>query len=471
MRRHAHRAARLLIPAFLVPCLVVIGALWVVVWDARQAAQTVIDNPHQLSVRDFYTSRILLARAGAQFVATQSAATAGEADRRMTGASRQFDIFVARWNGSVHDNSHGAITALDGIADRVGRIDIDVARLDAVLAGDAPARVRATEAIAIARAIERNLRVISNTTYQADTRRITMLQGTLIRLMRNGGILFTALLGSVLLFAGAAAVLLHRSAKARAVAETERRKALQASETKSQFLANMSHELRTPLNAICGFSQLLEMGVCDRDPARMRGYARDIGRSGDHLLGIIDMLMDLARIESEQHQIEDTRFALAPLIEDAVGFARGPANGTGRTIRRRVPASITLLADRTAMLRVLTNVIANAVKYTDETGRIDIAASLGEGGVLRISVADDGVGVPDDELPTLMTPYARIGTVRRERQGVGLGLAIAQQLARAHGGTLEANSTLGKGSVFTVVLPGYRIGFEDRTGERRENAA
>ncbi|MBI3506625.1 MAG: GAF domain-containing protein [Proteobacteria bacterium] len=250
-----------------------------------------------------------------------------------------------------------------------------------------------------------------------------------------------------------AAVAIQRSLLVEAlVAEKER--AQEASRAKSEFLANMSHELRTPLNAILGFSEMIEHQMFgSQGTARAVEYAKDINRSGQHLLSLINDLLDVTRIESKSLTIERDRCNVALAVAEQCQLAR-------RAISDAAPMDIVpmencpdLLAGARALAQVLLNVIGNAAKFTPATGRITIRADWTPPG-LCIWVEDDGPGIPAEALKDLATPFRQVSNAySRGHSGSGLGLYISRSLMEAHGGSLEIMSTVGMGTQVLLRFP------------------
>jgi signal transduction histidine kinase len=269
-----------------------------------------------------------------------------------------------------------------------------------------------------------------------------------------------------LVFLGAAALLVRQiDRQARTEAEL-RRQALElaesrheaetASRAKSQFLANMSHELRTPLNAIIGFSDVMTKGVFGPiGSPRYRQYAADIHRSGQHLLELINGVLDMSRIEAGQHSLSPEDVELAPLLQECLGYVSVRAEESGVAMECRVgPGPLAVRVDRRALRQILLNLLSNAVKFTAPGGRVSIAAEAGEGGTVAIAVADTGIGIPAADLERIFEPFQQSdSTVARRREGTGLGLAITKSLVGLNGGAISVESTVGKGTTIAVRLP------------------
>ena len=234
------------------------------------------------------------------------------------------------------------------------------------------------------------------------------------------------------------------------VAETSNR-------IKSEFLANMSHELRTPLNAILGFSDILKSQLYGPlGHAKYIEYAEDVYKSGAHLLELINDVLDLSKIDAGKMELRESIFAVGELVEDAVLLIRDKVKD-GVRIELRVPGGLHIQADRRLIKQILINLLSNAIKFTPEGGTITVGAQSGAAG-FEIYVADTGIGMDAPQLEKAFSPYGQIDSrVAQTHQGTGLGLPIAQSLARLHGGDLIAQSAPGQGTRMVLILPGNRV--------------
>ncbi len=230
-----------------------------------------------------------------------------------------------------------------------------------------------------------------------------------------------------------------------------------ASRSKSSFLAHMSHELRTPLNAIIGFSEVMASETLGPlDNPRYREYVRHINSSGGHLLSLINDLLDLSKIEAGKLELSEEAIGLKPLFERCRVLVSEAAHHKGLALTLDVPEGLPLLrCDRRKLQQVLVNLLSNAVKFTPAGGQIVLAAKSDGADDISICVSDDGIGIAPEELEKVMAPFgqAREALVR-EIEGTGLGLPLAKALVELHGGELELQSSLGRGTTVTVRLPG-----------------
>jgi signal transduction histidine kinase len=245
----------------------------------------------------------------------------------------------------------------------------------------------------------------------------------------------------------------------RARQELERQRGLadEANQAKSAFLAAMSHELRTPLNAIGGYVQLLEMGIHGPvTPAQEEALGK-VARSQRHLLRLINEVLNLARIEAGRVSYDLQRVTLREIVDAVLPMIEPQLTERGLAIDVDVPDSLAVRADRDKAEQVLLNLLGNAVKFTPRGGRVRVEASAGDGVPRRVQlrVEDSGVGIPADRLEQVFEPFVQVSVdPARRGEGSGLGLAISRDLARGMGGELTATSAVGRGSTFTLELPG-----------------
>ncbi len=228
----------------------------------------------------------------------------------------------------------------------------------------------------------------------------------------------------------------------------------EANAAKSSFLATMSHELRTPLNAIIGFAQIIRLKLLGADAVdKYAIYAGDIEDSGKHLLGLINQILDLAKIEAGMMALSPAAFDLVALVDECARSMRIRAEDKGMTLTvERAHERITVHADEMAVRQIVLNLVANAVKFTSK-GSVAIALNV-QGESVEIAVSDTGCGIDKAHLGRIFQPFEQVdNSLAREHGGTGLGLPIVAKLAEAHGGTCSVESTLGQGSCFSVLLP------------------
>ncbi|RWB74368.1 PAS domain-containing sensor histidine kinase [Mesorhizobium sp.] len=234
--------------------------------------------------------------------------------------------------------------------------------------------------------------------------------------------------------------------------ETERAEA--ANRAKSEFLANMSHELRTPLNAIIGFSELMEQRLFGPlGSPRYEEYASDINGSGKYLLGVINDILDMSKIEAGQFSLDREEIDLCPLIKETVRVISLQAAEKAITVDTRIADSMRLYADRRAIKQIAINLLSNAVKFTGQGGRITVRARNASG-ALVLTIEDNGCGIPKAALGKLGRPFEQVqNQFSKNHTGSGLGLAISRSLAELQGGALKIRSTEGAGTIVSVRIP------------------
>jgi cell cycle sensor histidine kinase DivJ len=258
----------------------------------------------------------------------------------------------------------------------------------------------------------------------------------------------------------------ERKAQERALIEA-RDVAMSASRAKSAFLANMSHELRTPLNAIIGFSELMEREIFGPlGSARYQEYAKLIHDSGDHLLELINGVLDMSKIEAGKFELYEEIFELEDVATASLRFVHLAAERGGVTLRSDIaPGVRRVFADKRAVKQILVNLLSNGVKFTPRGGQVTLSAGLIEKGI-EIVVRDTGTGISKSDLEKLGKPFAQAeNAATRGKEGTGLGLALVKSLATMHGGEALLESALGTGTIVRVRLPFAAI---DADGTQRK---
>ena len=232
------------------------------------------------------------------------------------------------------------------------------------------------------------------------------------------------------------------------------------SRAKSEFLANMSHELRTPLNAIIGFSEVMLAELFGPlGQPRYVEYARDMHHSGHHLLTIINALLDVAKIEAGQMELDERSIKPASLIDDCLPFVREKVATGHLVLKLDVAADLPeLCLDPVRMRQVLLNLLSNAAKFTAPGGSITISAGRSAAGGGALAIADTGIGMNEDEINVARQPFRQVdNALSRRYEGTGLGLPLAQRLTELHGGVLGIASVPGQGTTVTILLPPERV--------------
>lgn len=240
--------------------------------------------------------------------------------------------------------------------------------------------------------------------------------------------------------------------------ETEMRNARKAAEdassAKSRFLATIGHELRTPLNAIVGFSEMMTSGVVGELSPTHREYAELIRQSGHHLIDVVRMLLDMSRIEAGRFELQTEPFQPEALVAPCLQIVDPLAQGKQVTVSVDVPTALpALVADERACRQILINLLSNAIKFSHDGGRVRLSMRRA-GRRLAIAVCDEGIGMSPQAQARIGEPFFQAEDgLARGYEGTGLGLSIVKGLVDLHDGTLEVESTLGKGTTFTVLLP------------------
>ena len=244
-----------------------------------------------------------------------------------------------------------------------------------------------------------------------------------------------------------------------------------ANRSKSEFLANMSHELRTPLNAIIGFSELM-MTLQDKEapPGKLSEYTKAIHDSGTHLLGIINDVLDLAKIETGKSELREDVLDLRKLIESCVYLIHTKAKEADLTLEVDAAARWPRIwADEQKVKQILINLLSNAVKFTPAGGKITVTSRTGADGQLEIAVADTGVGIAPEDIQMVLSPFSQAdGGLDRRFDGTGLGLPLSKAMVELHGGSLTLQSSPDAGTTATLCLPASRL---RGSGDGSSNAA
>jgi GAF domain-containing protein len=226
-----------------------------------------------------------------------------------------------------------------------------------------------------------------------------------------------------------------------------------ASQHKSEFLANMSHELRTPLNAVIGFSEVMIDRMFGELNEKQDEYLKDIHSSGQHLLSLINDILDLSKIEAGRMELELTDFDLPAAIDNALTLVRERAGRRGIALDQAMDEGLgQIRGDERKIKQVLLNLLSNAIKFTPDGGRISVRATAVDGAI-EVSVTDTGVGIAPEDQEAIFEEFRQVGTAAKKVEGTGLGLALSRKFVELHGGRIWVNSQVGAGSTFTFAIP------------------
>jgi two-component system cell cycle sensor histidine kinase PleC len=242
--------------------------------------------------------------------------------------------------------------------------------------------------------------------------------------------------------------------------------AQQASRAKSAFLANMSHELRTPLNAIMGFSEVMkDQHLGPVQNARYLAYAGDIHASGRYLLGIINDILDLSKIEAGKMSLDSAQeFALREALQGSLAICTNLGEKFGVRVDCELPPeSVRMLAVERMIRQIMINLVGNAIKFTPAGGSVTVAGQFSEDGGYTVTVRDSGIGMTKDEIVKALTPFGQVeNRMTATHNGTGLGLPLAKAMLELHDGRLEIESAPGRGTMILLAFPAERI----RGGQR-----
>jgi len=248
--------------------------------------------------------------------------------------------------------------------------------------------------------------------------------------------------------------------QAKSISDEARQRAEAANISKSRFLAQMSHELRTPLNAILGFSEVMKTEVFGEHavPA-YKEYSADIHNSGVHLLGLINEILDLSRIEAGRYELNEESISLVGIVEDCHHLLKLRASNRGITIHEMFEAGLPRLwADERAVRQICLNLLSNAIKFTPQGGEIWLKVGWTASGGQYMSVKDTGPGIPEEEIPIVLASFGQgSNSIKSAEQGAGLGLPIAKSLVDLHGGSFVLKSKLRIGTEVVVTFPPERV--------------
>jgi signal transduction histidine kinase len=234
--------------------------------------------------------------------------------------------------------------------------------------------------------------------------------------------------------------------------------AAEASQAKSAFLASMSHELRTPLNAIIGFSDTMVMEIFGPLSDRYKSYAGDIRQSGEHLLSLINDVLDLSRLDAGQGELHEEVFDMGELLDESLRMMVGQAQKAQIALVTDLEAHLRVVADKRRIKQIVINLVSNALKFTAPGGQVRIACRLLPDRGLALAVSDNGIGIAPEDIPKVLERFGQVDSPQqRKHTGTGLGLPLSRQLAQLHGGELTLESAVNVGTTVTVTLPASRL--------------
>jgi signal transduction histidine kinase len=241
---------------------------------------------------------------------------------------------------------------------------------------------------------------------------------------------------------------------------TARDEAQAANRAKSEFLANMSHELRTPLNAVIGFSEVMTREVFGAiGSARYRDYAEDIHSSGSHLLGLINDILDLSKVEAGELKLRNQIVTVCDVLTACQRLVKDRAEKSGVTLSISCAEDLPKLrADELKLKQIFLNLLSNAIKFTPAVGRVSVTAQRANDGGVVVLVADTGIGINPKDMSRVLEPFQQVASpLSRKYEGTGLGLPLVKGLTELHGGSLCLESAEGKGTTAAVHLPAARV--------------
>src|SRR5262249_15881199 len=218
-------------------------------------------------------------------------------------------------------------------------------------------------------------------------------------------------------------------------------------------LANMSHELRTPLNAIIGFSEVMSEGMFGELNEKQQEYSQDIHGSGQHLLSLINDILDLSKIEAGRMELQVTDFHVPTAIENALILVRERAVRRGIALDTHIDERLgQIQADERKIRQVVLNLLSNAIKFTPGGGRVEVTARPNDGS-LEVSVTDTGIGIAPEDQEAVFEEFRQVGQSDKKAEGTGLGLTLCRKFIELHGGRIWVKSEVGQGSTFTFTIP------------------
>ena len=278
------------------------------------------------------------------------------------------------------------------------------------------------------------------------------------RWIRISGMALRDKAGWVYRMAGSVADITQRIENQHQIIEAKERAEI-ANRVKTEFLANMSHELRTPLNAIIGFSDVMLSGLFGEIEPRYQEYIENIRDSGSHLLGVINDILDVSRIEAGRMELRAERTSVKELIETTTRLIRDRAHEADLSVTRRLDKDLPdLMVDGQRIKQILLNVLSNAVKFTAPGGKITLKVKVNSAGEMVIAIKDTGIGMTAEDIETALTPFGQVDSkLARRFEGTGLGLPLTKSFVELHGGSLDIQSKPKEGTTVSIHLPADRL--------------
>ncbi len=379
---------------------------------------------------------------------------------------KNMELQLKAANAAVEEKNHQIQVALDNISQGLTMFDSNNRLLLSNRRYAEMYRLDVTPGITLRALLEQSVAVGNHSPEDAEEimrRRLEVAasgaRGQIVHRLRNGTVIEVS--SQPLPEGGSVATFTDITARERR--EQELRSARDAAEAanraKSAFLANMSHELRTPLNAVIGFSEVMKEEMFGRLSEIYRSYAADIHFSGQHLLQLINDILDISKIEAGKAEVAEDIFDVAEVVAGAVALCREQAAAAGLVLRTRVSPSLPpFRGDERYIRQILINLLSNALKFTPSGGRVSVCACHAADGGISLLVADTGIGIPATLVHRVFEPFYQVQSdLARKFEGTGLGLSLVKGLTELHGGEVKAARRSRGGTVFEVRLPPFRL--------------